>query len=202
MYRKFFVTLCALLAALPAVQAQAQERAADLVARLAASLAARGTYAVEFDVAAADFEATGYYAVSGDTFYLSMGDMELFSDGRERRTVDRRRREITVDPVAAGAASLLDDPVHAFDFAAEAYDASVVWERDGEALLRLVPRNEAEAFGTVLLRLEVEPLRLRSIVYGEGDDAVRIGIRDDASTKPLRRFSADEYSGYEFLDFR
>ena len=94
-------------------------------------------YGVKFGVVSGDYEARGSYVVEGDSYYLVLGDAEVFADGAVRREVDNRRREVTVTEVDTASRNILNNPVRAFDFLGSEYTPSLVSEADGRAVVRI-----------------------------------------------------------------
>ena len=98
--RKFFIFHCLFFIAVlfcGILQGNAaQPRATEILERLAAGFRAMDGYGVKFGVVSGDYEARGSYVVEGDSYYLVLGDAEVFADGAVRREVDNRRREVTV----------------------------------------------------------------------------------------------------------
>ena len=117
----------------------AQPRATEILERLAAGFREMDGYGVKFGVVSGDYEARGDYVVEGDSYYLVLGDAEVFADGAVRREVDNRRREVTVTEVDTASRNILNNPVRAFDFLGSEYTPSLVSEADGRAVVRLTP---------------------------------------------------------------
>ena len=119
--RKFFIFHCLFFIAVlfcDILQGNAaQPRATEILERLAAGFRAMDGYGVKFGVVSGDYEARGSYVVEGDSYYLVLGDAEVFADGAVRREVDNRRREVTVTEVDTASRNILNNPVRAFDFA-------------------------------------------------------------------------------------
>ena len=97
--RKFFIFHCLFFIAVlfcGILQGNAaQPRATEILERLAAGFREMDGYGVKFGVVSGDYEARGSYVVEGDSYYLVLGDAEVFADGAVRREVDNRRREVT-----------------------------------------------------------------------------------------------------------
>ena len=138
--RKFFIFHCLFFIAVlfcGILQGNAaQPRATEILERLAAGFRAMDGYGVKFGVVSGDYEARGSYVVEGDSYYLVLGDAEVFADGAVRREVDNRRREVTVTEVDSASRNILNNPVRAFDFLGSEYTPSLVSEADGRAVVR------------------------------------------------------------------
>lgn len=182
----------------------AEPRAAEILERLAAGFRAMAAYEVTFAVAAGDYAAAGRYDVAGESYYLALGDAEVFGDGAVRYEVDNRRREVTVSGMEAGSRNILNDPVHAFDFLDSTYAAALAWERDGRAAVTLTPASqEAVASGTVTVTVSTATMRPESLAYEYDGERVVISVTGIAPLEtPLPAFDRAKYAGYEFIDFR
>ena len=95
--------------------AAAQDRAQELLQRMTAAFRALPAYEVRFEVPTGGDAVAGRFAVKGDSYYIALGDAEVFGTADVRYEVDGRRREVTVAPVEHTSQNLLSDPVHAFD---------------------------------------------------------------------------------------
>lgn len=133
--RKFFIFHCFIAVLFCGILQgnAAQPRATEILERLAAGFRAMDGYGVKFGVVSGDYEARGSYVVEGDSYYLVLGDAEVFADGAVRREVDNRRREVTVTEVDTASRNILNNPVRAFDFLGSEYTPSLVSEADGRA---------------------------------------------------------------------
>ena len=142
--------------------------------------------------------------MEGDSYYLVLGDAEVFADGAVRREVDNRRREVTVTEVDTASRNILNNPVRAFDFLGSEYTPSLVSEADGRAVVRLTPAagNDSPA-GDVTLTVDTATMRPRSLSYDYDGEQVLVNVLEVA---PLAghvwRFDPKNYEGYEFIDFR
>ncbi len=182
----------------------AQSRAEEVVAALSAQMRALEGYEIGFEVAMGEYRGTGSYFVSGDSYYLVMGDNEVFADGSTRFEVSNSRREIIVGETDAASRSLLDNPVRAFDFLDSEYVPSLLWERDGATAVQLTPAAGSGApTGNITLVVATASLRPQSIVYDfdGGQVTVRI-LRFGPFAGPLRTFDRAAYPDYEWIDFR
>ena len=153
--RKFFIFHCFIAVLFCGILQgnAAQPRATEILERLAAGFRAMDGYGVKFGVVSGDYEARGSYVVEGDSYYLVLGDAEVFADGAVRREVDNRRREVTVTEVDTASRNILNNPVRAFDFLGSEYTPSLVSEADGRTGVRLTPSRSA-----VSVRLSSSPL--------------------------------------------
>jgi len=183
---------------------QAADRAAEIVAGISAGFRAMRSYEVGFEVTMGEYRAAGSYAVEGEMYCLRLGDAEVYADGRNRYEVDHRRKEVTVGPMDAAARNILNNPAHAFDFLDGEYASSLLWERDGEAAVRLTPVAGSQApAGDIMLVVATQTMRPHSIDYAF--DGEHVGVRILTVT-PLRgtlgSFDPAAFADYEWIDFR
>ena len=196
--RKFFIFHCFIAVLFCGILQgnAAQPRATEILERLAAGFRAMDGYGVKFGVVSGDYEARGSYVVEGDSYYLVLGDAEVFADGAVRREVDNRRREVT--------RNILNNPVRAFDFLGSEYTPSLVSEADGRAVVRLTPAagNDSPA-GDVTLTVDTATMRPRSLSYDYDGEQVLVNVLEVAPLAGhVRRFDRKNYADYEFIDFR
>lgn len=182
---------------------QTADRAAEIVAGLSDGFRTRKGYVVRFAVEAGGQTSRGRYAVEGENYCLTLGDAEVFGDGKLRYEVDNRRREITVDRVDAASRNILDNPVHAFDFLDSEYGAELLWERDGRAAVRLTPRAKDSSIGHVTVTVSTASMQPLSLAYDYDGERIDIAFEHIGPPDgPLRRFARKDYADYEFIDFR
>lgn len=181
--------------------AAAQDRAQVLLQRMTAAFRALPAYEVRFEVPTGGDAVAGRFAVEGDSYYIALGDAEVFGTADVRYEVDGRRREVTVAPVEHTSQNLLSDPVHAFDFVSAQYAVSLAGEEDGRVRLRLQPHERREA--AIVLTLEEATALPAAIRYEAGEEAVDILIRSvERLATPLKRFDRKAFADYEWIDFR
>ncbi len=193
-----------LFALLAAPATFAADRAEELLSQMAAHFRAMKGYEVSFVVTAGEHTTAGRYAVEGESYYLTLGDAEVFCDGKVRYEVDKRRREVTVNPVDPTSRNLLNNPVHAFDFIGDEYSSFLISERNGEASIRLTPTvKNASAGSTITVTLSTTTKNPLSVVYDYDGEQVSIAVRSVVMLRtPLHRFVRNDFEGFEFIDFR
>ena len=103
-----------LLALCLAVGAHADNRSAELLARLQQSVGAMPGSRVEFAVEAEGHTFPGYYRVCGDSYYMQLGQAEVYCDGTVRREIDPVKREVVVDMVDPSSRNILNNPTRGF----------------------------------------------------------------------------------------
>ena len=196
--KRFFTLLLAMTFVLSA-RAEGEQM---LLRRVAEYVKALGSYDAEVDVAAGEYKASGSYSVAGDSYYIKVGEAEVYADGKTRYEVDHSRKEVSVDVVDLESQNILDNPTRCFDFVGEEYAAELVKESDGVATIRLEARDEAME-GEILLGVESATGKPLSIAYILYDDRVDVKIKSLTPRKTkLPTFSKGNYKGYDMVDFR
>ncbi len=195
----------ALLAALCCTTApvRADRRSTELLERLASAIREMGTYSVQFEVCAEDQAYAGRYDVSGDAYYMTFNDAEVYSDGQTRCEVNPEHREMVVDAVDTSSRNLLNNPTRAFDFLDGQFAAEYLGERPEGACVRLTPVDGSVSVGSIEVCVDPHSALPRSIDYEIDGDHVTIRIlRIVPGKEPPRPFDAAAYAGYEIIDFR
>ena len=193
-----------LMLSLPAM---AQTTAREWLDRLDASLGAR--YAMQLYVALGEVrnvadQYSGYFIVDGDAYYMNLGVMEVYSDGKLRYEVNNERKEVTEDRVNLEAVDLLSNPTRAFDFVDEEYDVRVVSVAGDVATIELKPKSADLGITAILLTLQREG---RSVIptlirYDYEGDEIRIELTMvDATSAPMPRWDAKSYRAYDIVSF-
>lgn len=187
--------------------AMAQTTAREWLDRLDASLGVR--YAMQLYVALGEVrnvadQFSGYFIVDGDAYYMNLGTMEVYSDGKLRYEVNNERKEVTEDRVNLEAVDLLSNPTRAFDFVDEEYDVRVVSVAGDVATLELKPKSADLGITAILLTLQREG---RSVIptlicYDYEGDEIRIELTMvDATSAPMPRWDAKSYRAYDIVSF-
>ncbi len=178
-------------------------RARDLLAAVAKHMRTLGSYDLRFVVETEEGATEGSCSVSGDDYVMRLGRAEIYGSPAVRYEVDNVRREVTVESNDGSRTDILSNPARAFDLAGEAFDALLVRESGGEAVVRLTPRAGQKGLSALTLTLDAaksEPLVLE---YDFDGDRIRIRLQGVAARKsPLPRFDRARYADYEVIDFR
>ena len=198
--RKLLLMLVAVLALVSV--ASADEGAQQGVKRVKAYVEKLGRYEVKFNVLAGELIYVGQYSVDGDSYYIKMDNIEVYSNGTERYEVDRERKEVSIDVVDLSSTNILDNPTRCFDFAEKDYVAQIQSRKDGELTIYLDP-TDSQQDGEIYLTIDEKSGRPKKIVYVMYDDQIEVSIDSIQSRKdPLKRFDKSVYKGYEIVDFR
>ena len=136
-----------------ALGASAQQSPREWIDMLNRSLGV--SYGVHVEVTTDDSEepVAGYYIVDGDSYYLQLGVMEVYSDAKLRYEINNERKEVTEDVVNLESVDLLTNPTQAFNFVDDEFDASIVEQNAEGATLRLVPKDELLGISDIRLVL-------------------------------------------------
>ena len=199
--------ICTLLLLMLSLPAMAQSIAREWLDRVDSSLGAR--YAMQLYVALGEVrnvadQFSGYFIVDGDAYYMNLGVMEVYSDGKLRYEVNNERKEVTEDRVNLEAVDLLSNPTRAFDFVDEEYDVRVVSVAGDVATLELKPKSADLGITAILLTLQREG---RSVIptlicYDYEGDEIRIELTMvDATSAPMPRWDAKSYRAYDIVSF-
>lgn len=178
-----------------------------LIGRLSDQVRSMENYEVEFMVKSGDQQIKGYYAVSGEKYYISIGEAEVFCDGSARYEVNPQNKEVTVDAVDNKSHNILTNPTRAFDFIDGEFNFAMVGTNAGVATVKLTSTAENAALGVIFVAIDTATAHPRSLTYDvDGDQiAVEIASFDEmVGMVDISMFTFDKnnYRGYEIVDFR
>ena len=105
--RRFLLATIFVLLCVPVV---ADEASQAVLQRVAKYVKALGNYKAEFDVVADSYKAKGKYVVSGDSYYISVDNVEVYSDGKLRYEVENSRQEVSIDNMNLESNNIHDNP--------------------------------------------------------------------------------------------
>ena len=185
----------------------AQTTAKEWLNQLEESMDERYAYTLTVVVEASDSEnvLAGSVMVEGDSYYMSLEAMEVYSDGKLRYEINNERKEVTEDRVNLMSHDLLTNPTRAFDFAPEEFDITLVFSHNDEiARLALTPRDEDYGVTTIELALVREGDRVcpLQIAYDYDGDRVVISLREYESREwVLPVWSEANYRAYDIVSF-
>lgn len=189
------------------IYAQNDIDARALVARLSDQIRAMESYEVSFNIHSGDQKVKGYYAVSGEKYYISIGDAEVFCDGGARYEVNPQNKEVTVDAVDNKSHNILTNPTRAFDFIDGEFNFTTVDSADGIATIKLTSTAENAALSTIYVAIEVASAQPKSLTYDVDGDQIVVeiaSIDEMVGMVDISMFTFDKnnYRGYEVIDFR
>lgn len=183
--------------------AAADDRSTELLARLQRTVEGMAGYRVDFEVEAEGRLFPGYYRVRGDSYYMKLEQGEVYCDGKVRREIDPAKREIVVDVVDPTSRNILNNPTRAFSLLDGSFVHEMLSEEGETARLLLSPASAKGGISRVTLELNTRAMRPEKLIYEADGETITIRIRSFRSeTDPLPPFSAENYEGYELIDFR
>lgn len=199
--RRLLLTLCVLHCA---VALSAQTTARQWLERLDASLGERYAMTLHIAMTNAEQPLIGYLIIDGDSFYLTLGAMEVYSDGKLRYEVNNERKEVTEDRVNLSSADLLSNPTRAFEFVGEQFDVALLSANATDVELHIKPLDADMGISNIALSLKVAGGKVfpDAIVYDYDGEVVGITLEMmDAKDKALPRWSKDRYRAYDIVSF-
>ena len=108
-----------------------------------------------------------------------------------------------IDRVDLTSHNLLNNPTRAFDFIDGEYAASLLSEKGSTAVIRLTPLRIQSAVGQIDVEVDTARSLPTAVIYEIDGDRVRIDIRSvTVHEASPRTFDAENYAGYEWIDFR
>lgn len=160
-------------------------------------------YALFMRVDAYGEQMNGYFMVEDDSYYIQLGVMEVYSDGKLRYEINNERKEVTEDRVNLSSRDLLTNPTRAFEFVEEEFTASISENIHNGVILKLEPKQSADitaVYVSVVWRDgRIVPL---SIKYDYDGEEVAIAlIMSDVATAVMPRWSVDTYKTYDMVSF-
>lgn len=178
-----------------------------LISRLSEQIRSMENYEVSFTVNSGDQKIKGYYAVSGEKYYISIGDAEVFCDGGARYEVNPQNKEVTVDAVDTKSHNILTNPTRAFDFIDGEFAFELVGTNNGITTIKLTSTAENAALGVIFVAMDAATAQPRSLTYDvDGAQiAIEVAAIDELTGMvdiSMFTFDKNNYRGYEIVDFR
>ena len=189
-----------LLTTFGAVSAQS---ASEWLAKLNSSLGVR--YAMNITVTMGDEgDYSGFVIVDGDSYYMTLGIMEVYCGGKLRYEVNNQRKEVVEDVVNLASCDLLSNPTRAFDFVPEEYAMEVIAMSDSAVTLLLTPKSGDVGISTITLTLArkgamLEPSTIRYDYDGE-EVAILLSKLNSADLK-MPKWDKSVYRAYDIVSF-
>ena len=147
---------------------------------------------------------TGFFMVDGDAYYITLGIMEVYSDGKLRYEINNERKEVVEDRVNLEACDLLSNPTRAFTFVPQEFKSEVTSATNERVTLKLTPKSEAMGIDAITLTLQRSGSQVvpAAISYDYDGDAVAITLsRADVSDVKLPRWDKSAYRAYDIVSF-
>ncbi len=190
-----------LVALMLTLDVSAQINARDWIDGLNYTL--NGRYALFMKVDAYGEQINGYFMVEDDSYYIQLGTMEVYSDGKLRYEVNNERKEVTEDVVNLSSRDLLTNPTRAFEFVDEEFEATISEDIHNGVILKLVPKQSADitAVYVSVVRRDgrIEPLAVKYDYDGEEVSIALIMADVDSAFMP--RWSRNNYISYDMVSF-
>ena len=146
----------------------------------------------------------GSIKVDGDAYYLMLGNMEVYSDGKLRYEINNERKEVVEDRVNLEACDLLSNPTRAFDFVPQEFVSAVKSSTNERVVLTLTPKSEALGISSITLTLAVSGSKVepKSICYDYDGEMVTIALtKADSADAKLRKWDKAAYRAYDIVSF-
>lgn len=201
--RRFVITLLALFGVM---SLSAQTTPQEWISTLNKTLGERYAFGITVVVGTGDDTATlhGALKVEGDAYYLMLGTMEVYSDGKLRYEINNERKEVSEDRVDLKSHDLLTNPTRAFSFLDAEFKMAMRSTHDASTkYIDLTPREDI-GITTITLALKRSGARVmpEAVSYYYDGDVVTITMQplDNTSWK-LPRWNKASYAAYDIVSF-
>lgn len=198
--KQFIITLVLALSTLCVANAQS---ASEWLSKLDSSLGER--YAMHIAVTVGEESPiNGYFMVEGDAYYITLGIMEVYSDGKIRYEINNERKEVVEDRVDLEACDLLSNPTRAFTFVPNEFVSEVTSATNERVTLKLTPKSEAMGIDAITITLERRGSKVApvAISYDYDGDAIAIVLSAaDSADAKLPRWDKSAYRAYDIVSF-
>ncbi len=160
-----------------------------------------GSYEVSFSVVVGgEIYTKGNYIVEGDKFCITMGELELFSDGKTLHTVNTRLKEVAIDALQQNGTDIISNPTKAFSFVSSEYDSEIIGQSGALTTIRLTSKANDEF---IVITIDTTTSLPKSISYGSAGEIILVEIEKiGAVSSQFRHFDKRLYADYEIIDFR
>ena len=201
--RRVIITLCALLGV---ASLSAQTTPQEWLSALNTTLGVRYGFGISVVVGTGDEQTTlhGTLKVEGDAFYLMLGAMEVYSDGKLRYEINNERKEVTEDRVNLKSHDILTNPTRAFTFLDDEFTMSMRQAQDANTkFIDLTPHEDIGLSNiTLALRRSGGGTLPEAISYYYDGDVVMITMQPlDATSWKLPRWNKASYAAYDIVSF-
>lgn len=194
--------VCLLLVALVwAISVSAQSSAREWIEGLNYTLDDR--YALYMKVTAYGEQMNGYFMVEKDSYYIQLGSMEVYSDGKLRYEVNNTRKEVTEDRVNLDSRDLLTNPTRAFAFVESEFTATISEKIHNGVILKLVPKQSADitaVYVSVVWRdNRIVPMAIKYDY--DGQEVMIALVMADVNSAVMPRWNKSAYKSYDIVSF-
>ncbi|MCC8034873.1 MAG: outer membrane lipoprotein carrier protein LolA [Rikenellaceae bacterium] len=208
----FFRGCLSVLVVLSAALPLSAQNGQAVTKSMAAAVKGLGNYTVSFRLTAEGSSAAGEYTVSGERYYMSVGDSEIYSDGKVRWEVNHFDEEVVIDRVDPSDRNLLSNPTRAFDFADDTFTSSYkgVTNQGGKQydVIELTPRSGDTSIRNVEVTVDKSTNLPHSVSYLadgiSGYIVIEVLRMGSAPSVPDSLFTPELglLGDYEIIDFR
>lgn len=194
--------VCLLLVALVwTISVSAQSSAREWIEGLNYTLDDR--YALYMKVTAYGEQMNGYFMVEKDSYYIQLGAMEVYSDGKLRYEVNNTRKEVTEDRVNLDSRDLLTNPTRAFAFVESEFTATISEKIHNGVILKLVPKQSADitaVYVSVVWRdNRIVPMAIKYDY--DGQEVMIALVMADVNSAVMPRWNKSAYKSYDIVSF-
>ncbi len=160
-------------------------------------------YALYMKVDAYGEKINGYFMVDKDSYYIQLGTMEVYSDGKYRYEINNERKEVTEDRVNLESRDLLSNPTRAFEFLESEFKATISENIHNGAILKLVPKQSSDITAVYVSVVwkdnRIIPLAIK---YDYDGEEVSIAlVMADAQSAVLPCWDKNNYKTYDIVSF-
>ena len=184
-----------------AISVSAQSSAREWIEGLNYTLDDR--YALYMKVTAYGEQMNGYFMVEKDSYYIQLGSMEVYSDGKLRYEVNNTRKEVTEDRVNLDSRDLLTNPTRAFAFVESEFTATISEKIHNGVILKLVPKQSADitaVYVSVVWRdNRIVPMAIKYDY--DGQEVMIALVMADVNSAVMPRWNKSAYKSYDIVSF-
>ena len=160
-------------------------------------------YALYMKVDAYGEKINGYFMVDKDSYYIQLGTMEVYSDGKYRYEINNERKEVTEDRVNLESRDLLSNPTRAFEFLESEFKATISENIHNGAILKLVPKQSSDIkavyVSVVWKDNRIVPMAIKYDYDGE-EVAIAL-VMADINSAVMPRWDSSTYRSYDMVSF-
>lgn len=196
------------------VLAFADGNSTAIIAKLSSLFGGYKNYEVQFTAKVDDGAGSvpGRYVVSGDRYYITVEDRQVYSDGKQKYEVNDTDREVTIDVINPKDKDLLSNPTRAFEFVdgsyTHTYKGETTYAGKKCAVVVLKPVAVGAPIQEITLMVDAtsgQPVGVRYRIEGV-TSPVEVTVRKitqlPSVSQSMFTFDKNRHKGYEIIDFR
>ena len=145
----------------------------------------------------------GYFVVDGDSYYLTLGAMEVYCDGKLRYEVNNSRKEVVEDSANLEARDILTNPTRAFDFVSDIYSMDILTSAANRAKIRVMPKEDIAEL-TIYLEVVKQGSRVlpERVTYDYDGESYTIELSIvEGNNDTVPKWNKTEYRAYDIVSF-